>query len=283
MKINYSAVSNVGAVRSVNEDMALIFGLALRDDETSSMVNVDKETRFAAVIADGMGGYEGGEVASEMAVKGFDDFLMNLDVETDPLEVMMAVKQWFDRENIMILNAAEADVTLQQMGTTLTGIFSYNGCFYLINCGDSRVYRFRDGFLRQLTTDHSERERLGDSTVPSNLIYNAMGRIGAFIDVEAFDNKFPMRGSDRYLICSDGLSDMLSDETIAGVLRNNGTPQDLVDAAIEAGGSDNVTVILLTVFAPDEEKTDEEDNRPPENDSMSTESRLSRLRNRVLK
>ena len=257
-KFKFDAVSHVGAVRTNNEDMAYVFGAKIRDDASRSMVETGKDTRFAAVIADGMGGYGGGEVASEMTIDSFDRFLLSLGEGLDTLDVIMAVKQWGKEINSSIMAAAATNLELNNMGTTFSGFFTYDNRVFLLNAGDSRVYRFRDGNLYQLSTDHSERQRLNDSTLPSNLIYNALGIPDAFIDVTEFDTKWPMVDGDIYLVCSDGLSDMISDDEISAILENHGNANALVEAAIEAGGRDNCTVILVQFSATEDEATVQE-------------------------
>lgn len=252
MKIKYDAVSHVGAVRTNNEDMALVFGAFIRDDAQRSMVPMQKRPRFSALIADGMGGYGGGEVASEMTLQSFDEFLTSLPDGLGRDDVVAEAKQWFARNNAAVMARAATSAELANMGTTLTGIFTYGPFDFLINAGDSRVYRFRFDTLRQLSTDHSERERLGDPTVPSNLIYNAVGIPDAFLDVRCLNEEFPMVDGDTYIICSDGLCDMISDEKIEQLLAEGADARRLVDAAIEAGGRDNCTVIMLQVSIPDD-------------------------------
>lgn len=252
MKIKYDAVSNVGAVRSNNEDMAYVFGARIRDDEQRSMVK--NAVRFGAVVADGMGGYGGGEIASEMAIDSFDRFIESMGENLDTMDVIMTVKKWAEDVNKQIMLKAQSDAELNNMGTTFSGIFTYGNDQFLVNCGDSRVYRFRAGFLRQLSVDHSERERKKDFTLPSNLIYNALGIPEAFIDVTSFNSSFPMIDGDIYLVCSDGICDMISDDEISAIFEKGQGAQALVDAAIAAGGKDNATAIVLQVQIEDEEE-----------------------------
>ena len=113
----------------------------------------------------------------------------------------------------------------------------------MVNIGDSRTYRLRYDYLKQLTTDHSERERMGDESVPSNLIYNALGAEGAFIDVL----QTKIVAGDKFIVCSDGLTDMIGDEAIEKILSQGGDAEALVTAAKEAGGLDNITVIIMEV------------------------------------
>jgi len=258
MKIRYDIISDVGRVRSNNEDMALVFGAFIRDDAQRSMVPMHIRPRFTALVADGMGGYGGGEIASEMTLRSFHEFLNALPAGLTPREVTQSVKDWFRVNQEAVLAKAASDPELNQMGTTLTGIFTYAECEYMLNAGDSRVYRWRYDTLRQLSTDHSERERTGDPTVPSNLIYNAVGVPGAFIDVTNLTSEMPVIDGDVYVICSDGLCDMIDDDRIAAILAEGGGARELVDAALEAGGRDNCTVIVLHVAIPEEDTAPQE-------------------------
>lgn len=253
MKIRYEVISDVGRTRANNEDMALLFGALVRDSSQSSMVPMDSRPRFTALIADGMGGYGGGEVASEMVLRSFSDMLGALPDGLSPREVTRSVRDWFHEVNRDVISRGESDPDQANMGTTLTGIFTYGQAEYLINAGDSRVYRWRYESLRQLTADHSERERTGDTSVPANLIYNAIGVPGAFIDVTNLTAEMPVIDGDVYLICSDGLYDMLSDADIAGIIGSGGRARTLVDSALAAGGRDNCTVILLHVSTKDDD------------------------------
>lgn len=276
MKIKYDAVSHVGAVRANNEDMALVFGAFLRDDAQRSMVPMKQRPRFSALVADGMGGYGGGEIASEMTLRSFDAFITALPAGLDSDAVKSAVKEWFRANNEAVLARAATDPELARMGTTLTGIFTYGQYEFMINTGDSRVYRRRYDTLRQLSVDHSERERLSDPAVASNLIYNAIGIPSAFVDVTCLTEELPVIDGDTYLICSDGLCDMIPDERIDEILAAGGNARALVEAAIDAGGRDNCTVVLLHVSMPVEDdvqadepilepdkKEKEEEEKPP--------------------
>ena len=124
------------------------------------------------------------------------------------------------------------------MATTLTGLLLYFDQAYILNCGDSRTYRLRYDNFRQLTRDHSERNRLNDPSAPANLMYNCLGIPEAFIDI----TPAKVVEGDQYIICSDGLSDYASE---AEMQTNIQSAQALVDAALAAGAPDNVTVITL--------------------------------------
>jgi len=132
------------------------------------------------------------------------------------------------------------------MGTTFVGMFSYEERIYMVNIGDSRLYRYRGGILKQLSSDHSMRELTGDMTTPSNVIYNSLGAgTSAFADFTELTGQ--LLDEDLFLICSDGLSDMLTDDQIEEVLHQEPTAINLIEAAKAAGGRDNVSVVLLRV------------------------------------
>lgn len=241
MTIRYDVVSDVGCQRTNNEDMALAFNEQVRDSSYNIEFEMPENCRINAIVADGMGGYEHGEVASKMTTNSFIQFLQNLPPGMDSDQIMLALKDWTKVINNDIITAAQGS----GMGSTLTGIFTYEDDAYVVNIGDSRTYRRRCEVFKQITTDHSERNRTGDSSVASNLIYNALGVPTAFIDV----THMYLVPDDLFLICSDGLTDMVSDEEIERILKDpdTGTASALVEAAKRAGGEDNITVILLRV------------------------------------
>ncbi len=235
MRIRYEAVSHVGAVRTRNEDMAYIGGQTLRDDSDSFEFQVpDRGMKFGAVVCDGLGGRADGDRASRMACELFEAFVDELPEWLDANELIHRIKHWFQSANEAILAAASGN----GMATTMTGLLLYYDQAYLLNSGDSRVYRLRYENFRQLTKDHSERERMGDASVPSNLMYNCLGISDAFIDVT------PTRvvPGDRYVICSDGLSDYVAEEKIE---RDSDNVRNLLRDALEEGAPDNVTIIVI--------------------------------------
>lgn len=282
MKIRYESISDVGCERYNNEDMALVFGAFIRDDAQSSMVPMQSRPRFTALVADGMGGYGGGEIASAMVLASFNEFLAALPDGMSARETAQAVREWLRTAQNAVLEKAATDPELTNMGTTLTGIFTYGPYDFMINAGDSRVYRWRYETLRRLSTDHSERERTGNPLVPSNLIYNAIGVPGAFIDVTCLTNEMPVIDGDVYVICSDGLCDMIDDDAIAAILAAGGGARELVDAALAAGGRDNCTVIVLYVSMPSEDAADETVAAvsEPESPEVSEEPELKETENK---
>ena len=132
------------------------------------------------------------------------------------------------------------------MGTTLVALAYYEGEFYSMNCGDSRLYRFRDGDIVQLTTDHSLSSLMGDEK-HSSVITNCIGGgcVSSYIDLVQLTSDIQV--GDSYLLCSDGLSDMMSDHRLAILLSEGADADGLCNAAIERGGFDNVSVCLIKI------------------------------------
>lgn len=268
MILQCQVASDVGSVRTNNEDIALLTGGLYRDAVDSFEIELQPMSRFTAIVADGMGGYEGGEIASEMAVKSFDSFFTGLPAGLSVDRLVARVKSWVAEMHAEIISFGDEHREYAGMGTTMVGMFAYEGKMFRINIGDSRLYRFRNGMLKQLSVDHSMRELTGDMSQPSNLIYNSLGAGGkVFADVEEMTSQ--LISDDRFLICSDGLSDMLSDEEIASLLIGNADVEALVAAAKQAGGRDNISVILLTVC--EEAHADDETNTNEKFDTDMTE------------
>lgn len=238
MKAAYEVICDIGCVRANNEDMAYAAGRIIRDNSASGDLDLSSE-KVAFSVADGMGGYEGGEIASEIVTRSFAAFMKDLQ-NYKPLDISLKLKVWAIETNRMVLSTASLRPELSEMGTTFTGLIFSAGKFWLINIGDSRCYRLRDGELTQVSVDHSERQRTGDPAVPSNIIYNFMGNETKefFSNISSFE---PLEG-DEYLLCSDGLSDLVDD---AAILENFDSADSLVDLAKRAGGRDNITVLIL--------------------------------------
>lgn len=235
MRLRFEIVSHAGLVRTQNEDMAYAGGQTVRDDSDAFEFDIpDEGMKFGAVVCDGLGGREGGEKASALTCNMFDTFVDDLPVGLEPNDLILRLKRWAQTANDTIMAESHGN----GMATTLTGLLLYFGQAYILNCGDSRTYRLRYGNFRQLTRDHSERNRLNDPSAPANLMYNCLGIQEAFIDI----TPTKIVEGDQYIICSDGLSDYVSK---AEMQTNIQSAQALADAALAAGAPDNVTVITL--------------------------------------
>ena len=249
MTLSFALRSDVGCVRPNNEDMILLNGEFYRDESFETSVRMDELTRWTAVVADGMGGHEGGEFASELAVQAFDDFVQSLPDEWTPEQVIEAAKEWASATPQMITAKGLEMPQYRGMGTTLTGLFSYEGKVFMINIGDSRLYRYRETVLKQISEDHSMRNLVGQAE--SNLIYNSLGA-GDSVFADVVDITARILPDDRYLVCSDGLTDMLSEEQMDAILDTHANAlaqavDTLVEEAKKAGGKDNISVILIHI------------------------------------
>lgn len=239
-EISYSAISDVGCVRKNNEDMAYVAGKLIRDGKAEGVIELTEAIPAVAfAVADGMGGYEGGEVASEIVCRSFSSFIKK-GLPDDDNEVIEDIKKWAVNVNNLVLETGKLRPQLSEMGTTFVGMIIDVKSLWIINIGDSRCYRLRNGVLKQLSTDHSERERTGNPLAPSNLIYNYLGNYPEefFSDISIYE---PLDG-DSYLFCSDGLSDLVSDDIIEEYFFK---PEQLVELAKEAGGRDNITIVTV--------------------------------------
>jgi len=256
-----------GRVRDMNEDQFLIAVLlkALQVQRTSlpqPEIQRSNDRSHLFVVADGMGGRAGGETASALAIDS---------VETFVLESL----KWFaeckgdDQDNVLAdfqRSLSEASVRVQAegakhpelrgMGTTLTLAYSLNGELFVAHAGDSRCYLGRHGGLYRLTRDHTlvdEMVRRGALSADEakrhrlrHVITNAIG--GGCPEIEVEVHKLQLEAGDLVLLCSDGLTGMLSDERISQIVNAESDPEQacrqLVASANEQGGKDNITVVL---------------------------------------
>jgi protein phosphatase len=256
MKLEISAVSDKGCVREHNEDMVLIGDDIFRDDRRHLVVDLEGENhKFFVAVADGIGGHSAGEVASEIVLRNIAEKIDNLKINLTKEELSNRMSEWTKEIHLCILNEGNKDVKRKGMGTTLIGLLFYNGNLYYVNVGDSRVYRFRGGMLMQISKDHSLRELTNNPNIPSNIIVNSFGGgEKVFSDFEIASKKI-IEG-DIYLLCSDGLSDMVSEEKIEKILSEEDSEpiEKLLNKAKENGGDDNISIVLIqiTETAPNE-------------------------------
>ena len=249
MRINYDAVCDIGCVRTNNEDMILVDRHFLRDESATGEQTVNINSRFCAIVADGMGGYNGGELASDIATQEFDTWINDLPSRLSRGSVNAEVQDFALATHNLINRRGDELQGYQGMGTTLVGLFFYENMPYWINIGDSRIYIFRDGNLRQISRDHSIRNLLNDPKQPSNLIYNSLGT-GQEANTFADCDNLPLFDGDCLLICSDGLPDMVDDDHLALLMQESAPAASFINAARSAGGEDNISVILLRISEP---------------------------------
>ena len=239
-----TAASKVGCVRSQNEDMVLLGSHFVRNNAFSTRVDLTNSDRYIMAVADGMGGHNRGDVASSDALHNLEFYFHDLPTGLSPESIKDKFEDWLDSINNIIDSKGRSDEQYKGMGTTLVGLAFYEGQFYTLNCGDSRLYRFRDGDLTQLTSDHSLSNMLGSSQ-HSNVITNCIGggATSSFIDIVNITDD--IKEGDVYMLCSDGLTDMLPDSIIYTLLAEGSDANTLCDAAVAAGGLDNVSCCVL--------------------------------------
>jgi protein phosphatase len=243
MILEFFSVTDTGRARRNNEDA----------------VALDEAGRIA-VLADGMGGYNAGEVASQMASERvrteLGARLRPLGETPSETELKSALLDAVESANRAVYDAAMSTAEYAGMGTTLVVAVYRGERLWLGHIGDSRAYRFRNGHLEQLTRDHSLLQEQIDAglitaeqaaySMHKNLVTRAVG-VDELVELEIHD--YPVEAGDVLLMCSDGLSDMLNDEQIAQLLRTNDSLPSagamLVQAANAAGGRDNIAVVLV--------------------------------------
>jgi len=218
----------------------------IREDSYHTQVVLGREDRLLMAVADGMGGHNRGDIASNDTLRNLHYFFYDIPLCLSPGDFNEAMVGWLDSINNYIASKGRADEQFKGMGTTLVGLAYYNREFYSMNCGDSRLYRFRDHQLVQLTTDHSL-SNLVAGEKRTNIITNCIGggSNSSFIDMVQMTDDV-LQG-DVFLLCSDGLTDMLSDEEISKLFEQNADADVLCNAAIEAGGIDNVSCCVISV------------------------------------
>ena len=242
--LDISAASWTGRVRSQNEDMVLVDNQFIREDTYHTRIVLSREDRMMIAVADGMGGHSRGDVASNDTLRNLHYFFYDIPSCLNISEFNEAMMGWLESINNYIASKGRADEQYKGMGTTLVGLAFYEGHFYSMNCGDSRLYRYRDGVLEQLTTDHSLSNLLG-SEKHSSVITNCIGGGCSTSYIDMVQMTDDVRTDDVYLLCSDGLSDMISDNQIASLLASGADVNGLCEAAIEAGGFDNVSCCII--------------------------------------
>lgn len=244
MKLTIEAVCQKGPKRDNNEDMVSLGGLMLRDDELAFPVELDVESLFYLLVSDGMGGHEQGERASQELLEYLDKCFKENLIHAETLEEDL-------RSHVKAFNAdlnrkAMEEGQTHPMGCTLTGMVWSQGKAYVINAGDSRTYRFRNGILRQLTQDETVRGLSGNPDDSKGLL-NCIGA-GSQGNLTTEDLTERLHDGDLLLICSDGLTEMVPDETIEDILSSSDHPaQELHDTACANGGIDNISIILAKI------------------------------------
>jgi protein phosphatase len=268
ISIDVSGLSHPGKVRARNEDHFIVtrIGRYLETTITSlppgEVPERAEDAGYVLIIADGMGGHAGGELASRMAISGLiktvlamPDWIFRLD-ETSASDASQRSKRRFRHLNSLLIEKGEQDPALRGMGTTLTAARNLGRHLQIVHVGDSRAYLLREGRLHRLTRDHTYVQMLVDSGQLSkkeaadcgarHVLVNALGGFDDEVEVDV--DQLELASGDRLLLCSDGLTDLVDDAEICRVLVENPESAEagrrLVDAALARGGRDNVTVVV---------------------------------------
>jgi protein phosphatase len=234
--------THVGLIREVNEDSAGVFRR--------------KDGPLLAVVADGMGGHQAGEVASRMALDKLDELFMQVNTLLDEKGWQSWLLESIQIANQTIYSYARQNSSHFGMGTTLVAALFLDSCYLIAHVGDSRAYRLINGQLQKLTDDHSlvnELVRVGQLAPEEaefhpqrNVITRALGtEEEVLVDLD----RLAYVGGEQFMLCSDGLSSMVPEHEMEKIL--SGTEEldikatRLLQAALDAGGDDNITLILI--------------------------------------
>ena len=234
--------SDKGKVREMNQDYYYI------------STSLDEVQLY--ILADGMGGYNGGEIASSLAVETARNYIENnfKETEKDKDSIIQLLGSSMEYANMVVYEKSKEGLELQGMGTTLEICLIYNNKVYVGHIGDSRIYRIRNQFIRKLTQDHSYVQKLvKEGTITKeqaahhpqkNMLMKALG-CNAFIEPDVMVKGFLK--DDILIMCSDGLTNLVEQEKMYELASKNIelAPKKLVELANERGGYDNITVIVI--------------------------------------
>jgi len=296
-KITSAGRTDIGKKRESNQDQFLVADLNKSMLVQSTSLNLEAQSRLYGMshgkllmVADGMGGHQGGNRASRMAIDLLINQLLNSmhwfsSNETDETQreagFVEDLKKLMQHAHAAIEREGRAEVGKKGMGTTLTVAYVIWPWMYVLHAGDSRCYLLREGELKQLTRDHTVSNQLiekGGMTAEeannsrwSNVLYNALGAGGAEVVPEV--HKVELRPGDTILLCTDGLYRHVRDNEIRDLLETELEPcescRSLIDLANFRGGLDNITVVVARLGAP-------EDNSHPKT-KVAAEITLERL------
>lgn len=269
LSVDIAGATHQGHVRENNEDSYLLirFGRSLEKLATNLDEHLLEQnyslTGYGMLVADGMGGMAAGEVASRLALSTLIELLVDttdwtlaLKRDKDVRTVFERMTRRFFQIDKILKDEAVRDETLDGMGTTLTVAGTLGNDLVLGHVGDSRAYLLRANTFRQLTTDHTLAQALIDAGVASSddpasrsmrhVLTAAIGSLDERVEPQV--QRFRLSPDDQLLLCTDGLTEMVDDELIAEVLSEAESAQSacqtLIDLALSAGGTDNITVAL---------------------------------------
>ncbi len=239
--MQFTACTNAGRQRSINEDSYLV-------DSDSGIY----------VVADGMGGHRAGEVASAIACKTFRASFDDRVDRGSQAKIKRMLAEAVEKANQAIVKEAGDRSEYEGMGTTLTAAFIDNKTLYLAHVGDSRAYLISEDSITQLTEDHTlvnemlRRGEVSKDAIQVHPLRHVITRaLGTYPEVDADLSTKELDHGDKIILCTDGLTSMLRDSEIIGVIRNSDGIKNacgsLVDEANDRGGEDNITIVLIEI------------------------------------
>ena len=249
---NVAGLSHRGRVRGKNEDL-LLFGKALVSDESQIPVTAEllSDNPWLITAIDGIGGARAGATASQ-----YLGAMLLKSRSTLPEDMIQLLHEC----NASMFKRAQSDSALVGMGAALAGLAWGEKCLFAFNVGDCRVYRSRDRFLEQITRDDSTAQMFVDIGVfdsetvrPSSMhsLTQAIGGRHEFAEISPHVYPIKITHGSRFLICTDGLTDMLTLDQMEVLVQKNADPSTLasalIDGALEAGGKDNISVIVADI------------------------------------
>jgi protein phosphatase len=278
VRVDVAGLSDQGKVRKNNEDCFLVcrYGRFLTASETNlpadDVFSYFAENGCAMIIADGMGGHWAGEVASRLAISSLlnyalstPDWVFRFDDETMAQKVMERAVERTQRVKELLVHEASQNPSLRGFGTTLALAWGVGKELFILHVGDSRVYLFRDGKLRQLTRDHTVAQDLANTgAIPENQVAGHFFRhhlsqclTASAAKVKPDVRRLELEDGDLIMLCSDGLSDMVPGDKLTAILAQSNSAKatcvELIDKALTAGGKDNITAIVARYqFTPGE-------------------------------
>ena len=237
------AKSDIGKAREMNQD--------------SYYVSMPSENTGLFIVADGMGGYNGGEIASRLAIISAKNYIEKnfSKIEHTKEDLQKLIKNAIEYANMVVYEKSKEDQELEGMGTTIEVVLAYNDRVYIGHIGDSRIYRIRKNIIRKLTVDDSYVQKLvKDGTITKeeakhhpkkNMLMKALGCTSFVEPIVAVKGFLE---DDVIVITSDGLTNMVSDEEMLAIIENNveKASDELIKKANEAGGLDNITVVIVS-------------------------------------
>ena len=236
------AKTDLGKARELNED--------------SYYIPTEENELRIYMLADGMGGYNGGEIASKLAIDSARKYLTNNfnTIPHDRINIEELVRSSMEYANMVVFEKSKEVPELEGMGTTLELVLGYGNKIYIGHVGDSRIYRVRKNIIRKLTTDHSYVEKLvkegtitreeAENHPKKNMLMKALG-CTPYVEPDLRARNFEK--GDIFILCSDGLTNMVEEKQIYEIIKEDiqNAAERLVDEANQAGGYDNITVIII--------------------------------------